>query len=71
MQRPFVGEQVTLGAPGPQADSGLIDDLRAGSRTRGVCVLVCILECVSQKSRQVICDLVEVTISKGVKWIWG
>lgn len=30
------------------------------------CVLVCILECVSQKSRQVICDLVEgITVRKG------
>lgn len=30
------------------------------------CVLACILECVSQKSRQVICDLVEgITEEKG------
>lgn len=67
----FVGEQVSLGAPGPQAASGchLIDDLSA--RPRRVCVLVCILECVSQTSKQVICDLAEASMGIRVKWILG
>lgn len=60
---------VSLGARGAAQESGwrLTVDLCAGGSA--VCVLVYILECTSQKSRRVICGVVEAIIAKRVTWI--
>lgn len=64
----LVWEQVSLGAQGPRLSQAAVWQMTGWS---GVCVHVCIFRSMSQKSRWMICDLVEAIIATRVKWIRG